>query len=193
MSKFVLPCNSCGSSMVIARTQAGMSIPCDGCGVVLQVPTIRNFGSLKQVEAETPVAATPKRSLWLSWLAAIAFIAGAGSLAYTGTIGWEHYNLLNQVAAAKMDLTKNEEDYVRDVRTASLKATPADTWDYWNEVTQFGLSQASTPDFFRIKRYIEAQRPVLLKWGAVSAVSFTIFAAVTLMLRRPKKSYAPLT
>ena len=119
MSKFVLPCNSCGSSMVIARTQAGMSIPCDGCGVVLQVPTIRNFGSLKQVEAETPVAATPKRSLWLSWLAAIAFIAGAGSLAYTGTIGWEHYNLLNQVAAAKMDLTKNEEDYVRDVRTES--------------------------------------------------------------------------
>ncbi|MFY7874274.1 MAG: hypothetical protein ACOVQM_02435, partial [Pirellula sp.] len=116
--------------------------------------------------------------------------AGAGSLAYTGSIGWELYTLMNQVTTAKLDLNKNEEDYVRDVRTASLKATPADTWDYWNEMTEFGLSQASTPDFFKIKRYIEAQRPELLKWGAVSAVCFAVFAAVTLMLRRPKKSPA---
>lgn len=192
MSKFVLPCNHCGSSVVIARSQAGMSIPCGGCGVVLQAPTIRHFGTLKQVEVETPVPTTPKSSLWLSLLAAIAFIVGAGSLAYTGAIGWEHYNLLNQVAAAKMDLTKNEEDYIRDTRSASLQATPADTWDYWNEVTQFGLSQASTPDFFRIKRYIEAQRPVLFQWGTVSAVSFSIFAGIALMLRRPKKSSVPV-
>lgn len=188
MSKFVLPCNHCGSSVVIARSQAGMTIPCDGCGQVLQAPTIRNFGTLKQVEVETPVAATPKGSLWLSLLAAIAFIVGAGSLAYTCTIGWEHYTLLNQAAVSKMDLTKSEEDYVKDVRAASMQATPADTWDYWNEMTQFGLSQASTPDFFLFKRYVEAQRPVLFRWGAVSGISFCIFAGIALLLRRPKKS-----
>jgi hypothetical protein len=192
MSKFVLPCNHCGSSVIIARSQAGMTIPCDGCGQVLQAPTIRNFGTLQQVEAETPVAATPKGSLWLSLLAAIAFIVGAGSLAYTGVIGWEHYTLLNQAAVSKMDLTKNEADYIRDVRSASMQATPADTWDYWNEMTQFGLSQASTPDFFRFKRYLEAQRPVLFQWGTISAVSFSIFAAIALMLRRPKKSAGPV-
>ena len=186
MSKYVLPCDQCGSSAVISRSQAGMTIPCEACDAILQVPTIRNFGTLKEVEAESLTPVTSKNSLWLSSLAAIAFIVGAASLTYTGMVGWEYYNLLHQVAVAKMDLTKNEEDFVRDVRAASMQATPADTWDYWNEMTEVGLSQVSTPDFFRIKRYIESQKPILFQWGTTALVSFAIFTAIALVLRKSK-------
>lgn len=120
-------------------------------------------------------------------VAAIALIVGVGSLTYTGVVGWEHYNLLKQVSMAKWDLTRNEQDYIDTVRKASANATPADTWDYWNEMTEMGLSQISTPDFFRMKRYLETQRPILFRWGTVAIVSFSVFAVVAFLQRRPKK------
>ena len=166
-----------------------MSLSCEKCGETLKVPTIRNLGSLKLVEAEVVKPTTSKNSVWLSILAAIAFIVGSASLAYVGSVTWEHFRLLALAKEYKMDLTKTEEDYVRDGRESSKNATPADTWDYWNEMVANGLADSSTPDFFRIKRYIESQKPIMARWGTVAAISFLTFFGLTwLHLRRKART-----
>jgi len=195
MSSYLLPCD-CGAKVTISRSQAGMSLLCPQCSTQLQVPTIRNMSLL--AAAESPVdkskphghstKGTRNRSpIFLGLLAAAFMLVAIGSLAYAGWIAYERYSILSNLSESKVDLSKTEEDFLKEIRATALQAPPADTWDYWNLLANQGLSEPNPPDFFRIKRYLAAQKPVMNRWFAIGGVSLALFVATAFITQKMTK------
>jgi hypothetical protein len=189
MSHFLLPCD-CGAKVTISRSQAGMTVPCHQCAKQLQVPTIRNMSSLAIADsAELEKDSIAKRGLpsrsrspWmLGLLSAVFMLVAIGSLAYASFIAYERYSIFADLKEAKVDLTKTEEDFISQIRAISLQASPADTWDYWNELTEQGLTEPNPPEFFRVKRYLGARKPVMEKWFAIGGVSLALFLGTAVL------------
>ena len=186
MSQYLLPC-SCGANIPVSRSQAGMSLPCPQCAKILDVPTIRNMASLAAI-SDTPEKAKSSRApIWLGPVAAIAFLVAVAAFFYCGSLVWERYQILSSLAAQKIDLAITEEDFLSDLRKMASESSPADTWDYWNVMVRRGLSDANPPDVFRVKRYLESQKPLI--WGslATAVISLAVFGVSALIMQRARR------
>ena len=186
MSQYLLPC-SCGANIPVSRSQAGMSLPCPKCAKILDVPTIRNMASLAAI-SDTPEKAKSSRApIWLGPVAAIAFLVAVAAFFYCGSLVWERYQILSSLAAQKIDLAITEEDFLSDLRKMASESSPADTWDYWNVMVRRGLSDANPPDVFRVKRYLESQKPLI--WGslATAVISLAVFGVSALIMQRARR------
>ena len=186
MSQYLLPC-SCGANIPVSRSQAGMSLPCPQCAKILDVPTIRNMAALPAI-SDTPEKAKSSRApIWLGPVAAIAFLVAVAAFFYCGSLVWERYQILSSLAAQKIGLAITEEDFLSDLRKMASESSPADTWDYWNVMVRRGLSDANPPDVFRVKRYLESQKPLI--WGslATAVISLAVFGVSALIMQRARR------
>jgi hypothetical protein len=188
MSQYLLPCD-CGAKTPVSRSQAGVSLPCSGCGTPLDVPTIRNMAKLAVVSEASTKAKNKagKPSILLGLIAALALSVGIATLAYGGSLAWDQYQLISEITEQKVDLSNDEEDFVREIRTRRLKATPADTWDYWNILVNEGLNEPDPPEFFKIKRFIDSRKPWISGSLSVAAVSLSIFAISGFLMQRLRR------
>jgi hypothetical protein len=190
MSQYLMSCD-CGAKTPVSRSQAGMSLPCAGCGKSLDVPTIRNMSSLAvSVDSvgkdKNKIGGRP--SIILGLFAALALSIGISTLSYGLYLAWDQYQWTSSLTSQKIDLSRTEEDFIEDVRTVRLQASPADTWDFWNILLEEGLSEPDPPDFFKAKRFIESRKPWISGSLTIASVSLAIFAALAFLMQRTKRS-----
>jgi hypothetical protein len=187
MNQYQIPCE-CGTKTLVSRSQAGMRIPCAGCGKPIEVPTIRNLAAFAITSAAAKPVATKSSGtgpwILLGFIASIALIAGVGTLIYGSMLAWDSYVLKADLEKQEVDLTKTEEDFYVEMRGIRENAPPADTWDYWNALIEEGLSEPNPPEFFKIKRYIDSQTPWIRGNFSVAATSLTIFALSAFLMQR---------
>ncbi|MEQ1826979.1 MAG: hypothetical protein ABL921_13575 [Pirellula sp.] len=162
-----------------------MTLPCSNCGKSLDVPTIRNMASLTVVSSP-PVAAakTGRPSILLGLIAAASLIVGLATLAYGATMAWEQYQMTSEITKQNVDLSNTEEDFYQQMRTLRLEAPPADTWDYWNMLVEEGLGTPDPPEFFKIKRYLDARKPWIKGYLTTAAISLGIFAIASILMQK---------
>lgn len=186
MSQYLIPCD-CGAKTPVNRSQAGMTLPCKQCGKSLEVPTIRHMSSLESTTKAVPRAKTKRPPVLLGLIAALSLICSVITLSYGAFIAWDLYQVTSEAKRQNINLNATEEDFFRDVREFRLSAPPADTWDYWNALVEEGLSAPDPPEFFKLKRFVEGQRPWangFLLSGAISLVVFALCAFVMQWSRR---------
>ena len=187
MSQFLLPC-TCGAKIPVNRSQAGMSLPCLECGKTIEVPTIRK---LAEFASSVPVKkeAISRSGKWLGPIAAIAFIIGLIGLAYGGSLAYERHNYLSELTKNGANINLTEAEYISEIRKSALLSAPADTWDFWNAIVNNGLTDPDPPGFFRVKRYLASQVPLMLCSFLIGGISFGVFALSTFLMQKVRKSH----
>jgi hypothetical protein len=186
MIQYLMPCD-CGAKTPVNRSQAGMTLPCSGCGKSLDVPTIRNMASLAVETAPSPKAKSGRPSIALGLLAAAALIVGIATLAYGSVLAWDHYQITSGLTRDNIDLSKSEDEFLAEMRKQRLNAPPADTWDFWNLLVDEGLSEPNPPDYFKIKRYLDNQKPWIQKLFATSGISLSVFALSAFLMQKLRR------
>jgi len=188
MSQFVLPC-ACGAQIPVNRSQAGMSLPCPQCGKPVEVPTIRKLAEFASDVVEKNDSARSGALKWLTPVAAISFIVGLIGLSYAGYLCYERYDYLLFVAQIGGELNLSEEDFIKEIRKSASQSPPADTWDYWNTMLYDGLKDASPPDLFRVKRYLEARWPTLVLSFLVGLTGLCVFGVCSFAIQKRRKAW----
>lgn len=183
MSKYLLPC-SCGANIPVSRSQAGMNLPCPQCGKKIEVPTIRQMSTLEAVDASVSTAKNSTSPNSLRIFAALSLIVGLVALFYGGRLFLERYSIISVLAKQDMDLSKTEDDFLADMRKTSMSFTPADTWDYWNELTTEGMVDPNPPDLFKFKRFLEGRYPWMQGSLIIAGISLMMFAISSIIMFR---------
>jgi len=186
MSQFVLPC-ACGAQIPVNRSQAGMSLPCPQCGKPVEVPTIRKLAEFASGVVEKKDSTRSGALKWLTPVAAVSFIVGLIGLSYAGYLYYERYTYLSFVAQIGGDLNLTEEDFMKEIRKSASQSPPADTWDYWNTMLYDGLKDASPPELFRAKRYLEARWPTLVQSFLVGLTGLGVFGISSFAIQKRRK------
>jgi hypothetical protein len=185
MSQFLLPCR-CGGEIHINRSQAGMSLPCPQCGELVEVPTIRKMAELR-VATESPTSQPAKQSTALRLFAAISLIVGLVGLFDGGMVFWERSSIIKGLENMKLNMSMSEDDFLGDMKELSMKASPADTWDYWNQLIDEGLTAPDPPEFFKYKRYVESRSPRMIRSSVIGFAGLLFFAICSVAMFSGKR------
>lgn len=181
MSRFLLPCD-CGAKLPISISQAGTSAPCPGCSKTLEIPTTRQIRLLEQ-EAGKPVPASSAASggAGLRIVAALLLLVGLATLSIGGYLAYER-------RISGIDFKVTEELEIQLGYEAVLKQPPSDTWDYWKYLSEQGLGKEMPAPYFQVKRYLDDREPWMYRMFATSGISLAAFAALCVLIRKPKQS-----
>ncbi len=181
MSQYLLPC-SCGAKVPVSRSQAGMSLNCPECSSSLSVPTIRNLSQLEAVSSVSP--ATPdsvkKPGALMRIVAGLLLLLGIACTSYGGMMAYDRITF-------PIPLDHKEEDFLKESRDRVSELTPAGAWDAWNYMAATGLSEVSTPDYFRIQRAFRENEPYMIGFLA-AGLGFLIAFAASVWFSRSRKS-----
>ena len=186
MSQFLLPC-SCGAKLPVSKSQAGMSLPCPECGVLVEVPTIRKLSTLATAIPEKKRAKAGKGLNWLGPVAAISLLVGIVALSYAGYLFYERRTYIAFAVQNGASLDVKESDFIADIRKSAEQSAPADTWDYWNTMINDGLKDPNPPDLFKMKRYLEARLPTMLNSLWVGLASAAVFVGTSFLIQQQRK------
>lgn len=158
-----------------------MIVSCPSCGTNVPVPTIRGFSELLLAEPEsTPRTSTyPGGNAFIRILAVLLLLVSIPCLAYGGYL----YSIRASVSDP-LELT--EEDLIEEVRQSMLDLPPSGVWDIWNDVAVDGITELPIPDYFRFKRMVEAQRPIMQTCFAVGGGCLAAFIATLFLSKRPR-------
>jgi DNA-directed RNA polymerase subunit RPC12/RpoP len=181
MSQYHLPCPNCQAKLPVSKSQAGMIVNCPSCGSNVPVPTIRGFSKLELAEPDNKsrTSHTKAANTFVRILAVLLLLVSVPTLAYGGYL----YSIRASVSDP-LDLT--EEDLIEDVRKSMLVLPPSGIWDVWNDVAIDGITELPIPDYFRFKRMVEAQRPIMQTCFAVGGCCLAGFVATLFLSRKPK-------
>jgi hypothetical protein len=170
---YALPC-SCGKSIDVERSQAGLSVRC-ACGREVEVPTIRGLAQLEP--SSHPTTTEPERT-WgprqgVVFLGITLLVLAGGYAGYRELFpppgpfaGFNHEVLAKEIAAW----------------------TPAQSWELWAFLSQ-GMDPTEFPQMVRYReRLLYHQRWTWVVWG-VAAVGALIAAGGGLLISdNPGKS-----
>jgi hypothetical protein len=181
MSLHNLPCPNCHAKLSVTKSQAGMIVNCPSCGSNVPVPTVRGFSELELAEPENKSRSSSNKgtNTFVRVLSVLLLLVSVPCLAYGGYL----YSIRASVSDP-LDLT--EEDLIEEVRQSMLDLPPSGIWDIWNDVAVDGITELPIPDYFRFKRMVEAQRPVMQTCLAVGGCCFAAFVATLFLSRKPK-------
>ena len=164
-----------------------MTLPCPTCGKKCDVPTIRK---LAELQIATAAQAEKKRSsqpIWLGLVAAFSLIVGLCALIYCASLGWERYRFTSELSKAGVNIQHSEKEYLDEMRRFASQSQPADTWDYWNLMAEEGIQTPTTPEFFRIQRYLEYKLPWIYGSLTVALSGLGLFGVLALVLQRSRR------
>lgn len=158
-----------------------MIVNCPSCGSNVPVPTIRGFSELILAEPETKSRAPSSKggNPLVRILAVLFLLVSVPCLAYGGYL----YSIRASVSDP-LDLT--EEDLIEEVRQSMQELPPSGIWDIWNDVALDGITEMPIPDYFRFKRMVEAQRPIMQTCFAVGGGCLAAFIATLFLSKRLK-------
>jgi hypothetical protein len=181
MSLYHLPCPTCQSKLSVSKSQAGMIVNCPSCGSNVPVPTIRGFSELVLAEPESKSRASTAQvgNPLVRILSVVLLLVSVPCLAYGGYL----YSIRASVSDP-LELT--EEDLIEEVRQSMLALPPSGIWDIWNDVAVDGITELPIPDYFRFKRMVDAQRPIMQTCFAVGGCCLAAFIATLFLSKRPK-------
>ena len=186
MSQFLLPC-SCGAKLPVSKSQAGMSLQCTECGVLVEVPTIRKLSALAMAIPETKRTKAGQGFKWLGPVAAISLLVAITCLSYAGYLFYERRTYIAFAVENGANLDAKESDFMADIRKSAEQSAPADTWDYWNTMINDGLKDPNPPDIFKVKRYLESRLPTLLNalWAGLAGAA--AFVGTSFLIQQQRK------
>ena len=158
-----------------------MIVNCPSCGSNVPVPTVRGFSELELAEPENKSRASNSKgaNAFVRILSVLFLLVSLPCLAYGGYL----YSIRASVSDP-LDLT--EEDLIEDVRKSMLELPPSGIWDVWNDVAIDGITELPIPDYFRFKRMVEAQRPIMQTCFAAGGFCLAAFVTTLFLSRKPK-------
>ena len=158
-----------------------MIVSCPSCGTNVPVPTIRGFSELVLAEPEGKPRTSGSKggNAFVRILAVLLLLVSVPCLAYGGYL----YSIRASVSDP-LDLT--EEDLIEEVRQSMQDLPPSGVWDIWNDVAVDGITELPIPDYFRFKRMVETQRPIMQTCFAVGGGCLAAFVVTLFLSKKPR-------
>jgi hypothetical protein len=175
--EYLLSCQ-CGLQHRVSRSQAGQELAC-GCGLRLQVPTLRGLSQLP-LAGSNETEATHEKSVWAGWRGITLAIASAIFLIFV--LPCAYYLYERSLIDTSYTVTEELAAGVAEIDALDLNMMVV----RWLDFEKNGLGPKSKPPFYYYKKAAQEREILSMVTGGVAAVAGLVAALVWITTPKSK-------